>query len=187
MSVAARDRQRWDTRGYRWIASAEVVGPNLRVGFEDGKRVDVDLARLLPPNASVSMPGELTFTSHDVSIASLEGVIDVSWLSIRLATDPEFGAHWRVMAAQEAQIIGELVAGFRRDRGLSRAELATRADVSEERLAEIEDGRARAGFATLERVLAPLGRTLDDLEAEPSHLAEASAAASGATSGTTRT
>ncbi len=186
MSVATRDRQRWDTRGYRWIASAEIVGPNLRVGFEDGDRVDVELARLLPRNASVSRPGKLTFTSHDVSIPSSDGVIDVSWVSIRLATDPAFDAHWRAMAAEEARIIGELVAKFRRERGLSRAELARQADVSEKQLGAIEDGQARAGFESLERILAPLGRTLDDLEAEPLRESETSGAASGTPSGATR-
>ena len=46
------------------------------------------------------------------------------------------------MAAEEARIIGELSAGFRRERGLSRAALASRAGIPEERLSEIEEGRA---------------------------------------------
>lgn len=167
MSAATRVRQRWDTRGYRWIVAAEIVEGNLRVDFEDGERVEVALARLLPRNASVSGPGELTFTSHDISIPSSNGMIDVSWVSIRLMSDPAFDAHWAAMAAEEARIIGGLIVRFRRERGVSRAELASRADVSAERLAEIEAGRTRASFATLERVLAPLGRTLDDLAREP--------------------
>lgn len=163
MSVANRRRERWDTRPYRWIASAELDGPNLCVGFENGDRVRVDVARLLPQGADVSRASDLTFTEHDVSIPSSEGAIDVSWVSIRLLTDPAFDAHWAAMAAEEARIIGERIAGFRRERGLSRAALARRADLSVERLSKIEDGSARASFATLERVLAPLGLGLDDL------------------------
>jgi hypothetical protein len=62
-------------------------------------------------------------------------------------SDPAFDAHWAAMAEEDEAVIGELVAGFRRERGLSRAELARR-ELAEERLAEIEEGRARASFAT---------------------------------------
>lgn len=163
MSVASRRRERWDTRPYRWIASAKLDGPTLRVGFENGDRVQVDVGRLLPRGADVSRASDLTFSEHDVSIPSSAGAIDVSWVSIRLLTDAAFDAHWAAMAAEEARIIGQRIAGFRRERGLSRAALARRADLSVERLSEIEDGSARASFSTLERVLAPLGRNLDDL------------------------
>ncbi len=95
----------------------------------------------------MSRADDLTFTAHDLSIPSSAGAIDVSWASIRLLSDPAFEAHWAAMAEEERRIIGEL---------------ARRADLSEERLAEIEEGRARVSFATLERVLAPLGRGLDD-------------------------
>jgi DNA-binding XRE family transcriptional regulator len=52
----------------------------------------------------------------------------------------------------------------RRDRGLTRAELARRAQVSEQTLAKIEQGHSTdPGFTVVVAVAASLGLRLDDL------------------------
>ncbi|HUZ23056.1 MAG TPA: helix-turn-helix transcriptional regulator [Streptosporangiaceae bacterium] len=52
----------------------------------------------------------------------------------------------------------------RRERGLTRAELARRAQVSEQTLAKIEQGRSTdPGFTVVAAVAASLGLRLDDL------------------------
>lgn len=181
MIVKARPKHAWDTSAYHRMVAAWRDADELVVDFEDGTRARVDAWKLLPDGVRNPDWPRMTLDRYELVVPTENGPVEIPWSRIRLLTDPAFDAHWRAMAAEEARIIGAWVARFRREGGMSRAELARRADVSAERLAEIEEGRARAGFATLERVLAPLGRTLDDLEGDPSEAAIG--AATGAKTG----
>ena len=167
MTNPTRLVQPWDTRPYQRFASVRYSDGQLDACFEDGACVGVAAQRLLRPGERTPDWDRLAFTPHEIVVPSDGDPIEISWLSIRLLTDPAFEAHWEAMAAEEDRFIGDRIATWRCEQGLSIEELARRAELPPETVASVEAGRTRAGFSLPERILTPLGVTLDDLAADP--------------------
>lgn len=169
MIVATRVKQRWDTKPYRTIVSASVRPDRkgLVVCFEDGTGADLAPHEFLPDDAPVPDWTGLTFSPHEVVVPTASRAVEVSWLAIRAATDPEFEAHLQEMGAEEDRLIGRRIAELRQDRGLSAEALARQVGLPPDALVRIEEGRGEATFSTLEHILGVMGATLDDLIVEP--------------------
>lgn len=167
MTVTTRRKQAWDASAYHRMTDARYEAGELVVDFEDGTRARVAARTLLPAGAPDPNWDGMTINSYELVVPTNDGELEIPWTSIRLATDPAFDAHWRAVAAEEDRIIGRRIARLRAGSGLRVHELARRAGVSVETIDRVEAGRVQAGFSLLERILAPLGATLDDLVVEP--------------------
>jgi transcriptional regulator with XRE-family HTH domain len=65
-----------------------------------------------------------------------------------------------VVAVQDDQLASELIAGIRRDSGLSQADLARRAGIQRSVLSAYEHGRRQPSVAALARIAGAAGREL---------------------------
>jgi DNA-binding XRE family transcriptional regulator len=166
MTIATQAKQAWDTSAYHRMTAARYDAGDLVVDFQDGTRARVSARKLLPQNAYDPDWAGMVVDSYELVVPDSGGRVEIPWSRIRLLTDPAFDAHWRAMAAKEDRVIGDRIAALRLDRGLTVAELARRAEVPLETLTRVEAGQLRADFTLLERLLAPVGATLDDLVVE---------------------
>jgi hypothetical protein len=94
MTAVAPPKQRWDTGEYLSIRSASFDNGTLRIVFADGDNVDVPVSslsskRFVAPDWSAVTAGPLWIT-----VPTADGEIEISWLAIRLLTDPEFRTYW---------------------------------------------------------------------------------------------
>jgi len=162
MTTPARVVEPWDTRPYQRFATVRYGEGQLEACFEDGACVRVAAFELLRPGETTPDWERLTFNPHEIIVPTEADPIEISWLSIRLMTDPVFEAHWRAMAARHDQLIGERIARLRTERGVSQDELAARAGLPAGSLCRIELGHEHADFDTLEQILSPLGCSFDE-------------------------
>lgn len=163
MTITTRTKRTWDTSAYHRIVAAHHAAGEPVVDFEDGSRARVAAQRFFPSDTTDPDWAGMVVEAYEIVIPSATGRIENPWSRIRLPTDPAFDAHWRAMAAEEDRMIGDRIAALRLDQGLTADGLARRAEVPPETVSRVEAGEVRAGFALLERMLAPLGATLGAL------------------------
>lgn len=164
MSAAAK----WNRPGYQRIAAVERRGDRLVVLFEDGSRVSVPAAGVLPPGARGAEWDGVTFNPYEIIVPTADGPIEVPWSTIRVLTDPEYSAHLAASAAEQARRIGLRIKELRESRRLTSKALAERAGISAQSLSRIEHGRHDVVLTTLQRILAAMGYALKDLATDPS-------------------
>jgi DNA-binding Xre family transcriptional regulator len=167
MTVPTSTLQRWDTAEYGNVASTRYRDGVLQVVFEDGSTVDIPVEdlrseRLPSPDWSAVSPGPFWIT-----VPTAAGPTEISWVTLRLLTDPDFAAYWARQADERAHRIGERIQAMREASGLSVVELADRSGLTKATIENIEVGREQVGLQTLERICTALGRTLDDLSEFP--------------------
>jgi hypothetical protein len=102
MTAVAPPRQRWNTGLYLRIQSTRYESGILQIRFADGEEVAVpvdhlDSIQLVSPDWSAVTSGPLWIT-----VPTAHGDIEISWLTIRLLTDPEFRAYWEVRSQDDA-------------------------------------------------------------------------------------
>jgi hypothetical protein len=163
MTLPARVVQPWDTRPYQRFASVRYSEGQLDACFEDGACVRVAAQELLRPGETTPDWERLPFNPHEIIVPTEADPIEISWLSIRLMTDPAFEAHWRAMAARHNQLIGARISALRQERGLGIDEVAQRAGLSIETVRQVEVGSITADFDLLEHILGAMGCSSDDL------------------------
>jgi transcriptional regulator with XRE-family HTH domain len=79
-------------------------------------------------------------------------------------------------AARNALQVGATLRTLRRQRGLTAAEMGSRTGMTQQSISRIENGRHNVSFATLEKLLAAMGCTLRDLQAEDGEALERASA-----------
>ena len=163
MSATTSTLERWDTIEYGNIVSTRVLDGVLHVTFEDGSHISVPVedlqdARLSSPDWSAVSPGPFWIT-----VPTEAGPTEISWVTLRLLTDPEFEVYWARQAEESARRIGGRVRAMRELRQWSRADLARHTGLSIHAIEKIETGQMQIGLQSLERVLGPMGYSLDDL------------------------
>lgn len=161
MTVAMK----WDRQEFQRMGSVNHRAGQIVVQFEDGSRVTIDAARVLPPDARSVEWSNLSYTPYEIVIPTADGEVEVPWSTIRLLTDKEYSAHLAAAAEEQARLIGLRIKELRKSRDLSSKELAERAGITPQSLSRIEHGRHDVVFTTLQRLLAAMGYTLKDLRA----------------------
>lgn len=164
-------RARWNKRAYQRMAAVERRGDRLLVSFEDGSRVDLEAARVLPPEVRDPDWDSMTFEVYEIIVPTAEGLIEVPSSTIRVLTDREYSAHLAAIAEEQARRVGLRIRELRRTRGLTSKELAERAGVTPQTLSRIEHGRHDVVLTTLQRILAAMGYSLRELATPPSEAA----------------
>lgn len=158
---------RWDTSRYMRMVGVRLDDGQLAVAFEDGARVRVDVARLVPDPPPGLRWADLRFDGYEVVVPSGDGDVEIPWLAIRRLTDAGFSDHLGAAFDAEKRTVGRRVWELRRARGLDRETLAARAGVAPDLLERAEAGEETIGLPTLERLLGAMDHGLDDLLPEP--------------------
>jgi DNA-binding Xre family transcriptional regulator len=171
MTAPASTLQRWDTAEYGNVVSAEYRDGVLRVVFEDGAKVgiaveDLRSERLRSADWPAVSPGPFWIT-----VPTATGPTEISWVTLRLLTDPEFEAYWARRAHDRARRIGSRIQAMREARHLGVADFADATGLSISAIEKIEAGEDQVGMQILERLCIALGGTLDDLSELPESFA----------------
>lgn len=158
---------KWDMPEFRTITSVERKGQELEVRFRDGSRVRLNPNQIVPARFGDIDWTKLTHTEHEIVLSSTKGMLhEVSWLSVRTLTDPEFNRFLVAKAEQESQEVGKRLKHLRQARGIKGKDLAGRVGIKPQALSRIESGRHKISFAMLSRILAGLGCSLKDLSTD---------------------
>lgn len=161
MRIATRRRAPWDTLDYQRIVSARHRAGVLIVGFADGAVVELGVASFRD-RTGMREWARVTHTEDEIVVPREADEDDeIPWDVIRSLTDPAFERHLMDFAAESAKRIGWRVSELRRERRLGRRELAERAGISPDRLAQVEAGSTDVSLPTLERIVAALDLDMD--------------------------
>lgn len=148
--------------GYADIHAAIKVGHDLEVAFGNG-----DVIRISPATLGVSGTFEVIANdelgSAGVRLDTSAGVRDISWLQLRVATDPGFARHMREEDTNEARRVAHRLKALREDRGLSQRDVAALADMTSPQLSKIESGAFDLRVSTVQALLRAMGATLADI------------------------
>jgi DNA-binding protein HU-beta len=153
---------RWDSAQYQRIADVSLNDDILEVSFANGDSVSVSLPELISVTSLAGV--EVIPREHDIVVRSpKEDDRFISWLSLRVLTDPEFASHLDSVERDEANRIGLTLRHLREARGLSSKEVAERAGISAQSMSRIELGRHDVVFSTLRKILSAMNYELRDL------------------------
>jgi DNA-binding Xre family transcriptional regulator len=156
-------KKRWGTREYQHMVSVERRDEQVLVVFKDGSSVAVDAPRLLPTEARGVDWSAMTFTPYEITVPTADDDIEITWSTIRALTDRDYSAHLAAAAAEQARTVGNHLRELRESRRLTGKEVAVRAGITPQSLTRIEHGQHGVVFTTLQRILAAMGCSLNDL------------------------
>lgn len=151
----------WRMPGYSDIRSADRIGMDLQIEFEDG-----DVVRVPSLRFGVEGEFEVHFDADNSQVVQLigsDGAREVSWVQIRTATDPDFVREMRRQDAEESQRIGRRLRALREDRGLSQREVADLVGMPAPQLSKIESGSNDLRVSTVQTLLRAMGATFADI------------------------
>ena len=143
--------------------AVERCDDQLRVRFKDGSAVAVAAAPLLPAEARDVHWGALSFTPFEITVPTATGDVEIPWSTIRALTDKDYSAHLAAAADEQASKVGQRLRELRERRNLTSQAVAERADITPQSLSRIEHGHHSVVFPTLQRILAAMGCSLNDL------------------------
>ncbi len=153
---------RWNNPNYQRVVAVQLQEDELRVAFADGDSVVLPLGRLAPP-ALAQRETTVAFSDYEVNLITPTESFAIPWSTFRLLSDQDFATHWANQAEKQAQQVGVRLKELRRQRNLSGKAVAARAGISPQSLSRIERGHHDVVFTTLQRILAAMGCTLQDL------------------------
>ena len=151
----------WNQPGYSDITAARIVGDELEIEFANGDVERVTLSSLasdVSASAAVSVQDGLS-----VQIGEGDRPVEISWSTIRSATDPAYAEHLRDLYTEENRRLGRRLKALREDRGTTQAQLARAMGLSVAHLSRIESGSEVAHPATVRALLRELNATLADI------------------------
>jgi len=163
----------WDDDAYVRIVDAryDPERDELTVRFADGENISLAAWRLL--RSTTRAPDWASLRVVDgyhisVPVAAGSGDLgtdetDIPGTTIRSIGDPVFAAHMARQAEESARHVGQRLKSLRQARGLTTRQVAGRVDMAQQNVSRIEQGRHSVSYKTLERLLAAMGYTLDDL------------------------
>jgi DNA-binding Xre family transcriptional regulator len=156
----------WDDESYIRIDDAgyDAQSGTLTVSFRDGETVRVSAWRLLRPDQRDPRWDHLEVVDNYYIHVPAEGMaVDVPGTTIRALTDPAFAAHLAREAEVSARHVGARLQALRKARGLTTQQVGERVGMAQQNLSRIEQGRHAVSFPTLEKILAAMGYTLEDI------------------------
>jgi DNA-binding XRE family transcriptional regulator len=170
-------RARWDTGDYLGIRAStyDVRRREVDVVFCNGDRVSVATKHLVHPrDYDIAWERLEVEEPMHLHIPTAHEPIEIPGFAIRSLTDAEFAAFLARKAEEAAQRVGERLRALRKARGLTAKEVAARAGLAQQTISRVELGQHDVVFSTLEKILAAMGYTLEDiLPDEPAETATA--------------
>ncbi len=151
----------WLAPGYGDITGVTKVGADLEVTFANG-----DLVRIDPSVLGAAGEFEIGSDPLDgagVRIITASGARDISWMQLRVATDPDFARQMREEDANEARRIAHRLKALREDRGFSQRDVAALAGMTSPQLSKIESGSFDLRVSTVQALLRAMGASLSDI------------------------
>jgi hypothetical protein len=94
MTIEVQTKQRWAIGSYLTIRSARHENGVLRVSFADGEEVAVPIHLLASPPLVAPDWSSVSTGPLWITVPTANGDVEISWLAIRLLTDPEFRSYW---------------------------------------------------------------------------------------------
>lgn len=140
----------------------------LSVLFENGDAFQVPVEALLGASTTGARWERVRIgeTGDYLECPTSQGLTEIPWDRIRCIVDPEFRRHLAAKAATSARRVGSRLRSLRRASGLTQEAVARSAGVDRVTISRIENGRLRATYETLARIVATIGRTMQDLAVE---------------------
>ncbi len=89
--------------------------------------------------------------------------IEIPWDRLRCVADPDYRAHMQQEALKAAQRLGHRLRRLRRDGGFTQRVLANATGLSPTTISRVEKGLERLTYENLIRLLAALGKEVEDL------------------------
>jgi transcriptional regulator with XRE-family HTH domain len=157
------NKNKWSDRDYQRIVDAQSKDENLVVMFADESCIELPLRQLMVPDDQIPLIKAVDFTSYEVSISTSVEKHEIPWTTIRLLSDRDFATYWALQAEQQAKQVGAQLKELRLRRNLSGKEVAERAGITPQSLSRIEQGHHDVVYTTLQRILAGMGCTLQEL------------------------
>lgn len=151
----------WDNNTYQRIYAARLEGDFLKVSFENGDDVEVEIKSIVPISFDESGL-ELANNSYEIFIRNEKESTTVPWSKIRVLTDIQFSKHMAQLAEQQTEEVGKKIKSLRERKGIKSLELAERSGVTAQTISRIERGHTDVSFGTLKKMLAAMGLTLKD-------------------------
>lgn len=152
----------WLAPGYGDITQVAKVGDDLEVTFANGDLVRIDPS-ILGVAGGFELGADVDLDGTGVRIATPSGVRDISWMQLRIATDPAFARQMRDEDANEARRIAHRLKALREDRGLSQRDVATLAGMTPPQLSKIESGSFDLRVSTVQALLRAMDATLGEI------------------------
>ncbi len=155
----------WETPAYRRVMKARAEGDALIVRFGDGAEVSVDKRRLVPSTSEGVDWENIKVERFEIIVPTAKGALEIPWTAIRALTDRAYSKHLVEEENEDDDVphIGLRLKALREERGIALATVAEKVGISPESLNLLERGRQHVIATTLNRILAALGASMDDL------------------------
>jgi DNA-binding Xre family transcriptional regulator len=161
---------RWEDSAYLRLDRVEYDPrrKEIRVRFRDGDTATIPVTRLVrrdpfaldwsrlvvEEDGYIHVPARPSAGREDADIPAFD---------MRVLTDAQFAAYLARKAEEAARRVGERLRALRKARGLTAKEVAARAGLAQQTISRIELGQHDVVFSTLEKILAAMGCTLEDI------------------------
>jgi transcriptional regulator with XRE-family HTH domain len=153
----------WEQRAYQRMTAAWRDDASLIVRFANGDEVAVDPRRLVR-DAAEAMWELMKVSASELLVPVASGGEEaISWFDVRAASDAAFATYLAQAADDEAARVGRRLRAMRERRGMSGRQVAELAGISPVSLSRIEHGHHDVVYRTLQRLLAAMNFTLNDL------------------------
>lgn len=152
----------WLAPGYGDITDVTKIGEDLEVTFANGDLVRIDPS-VLGAAGAFEIGTDTDLDGAGVRIITPSGVRDISWMQLRIATDPAFARQMREEDTNEARRIAHRLKALREDRGLSQRDVAALAGMTSPQLSKIESGSFDLRVSTVQALLRAMGATLSEI------------------------
>jgi DNA-binding XRE family transcriptional regulator len=148
----------------RYLPQREV----LAVSFRNGDAFQIPVETLLRTSAADADWNRIKIgeTGDFLELPTSHGLTEIPWDRVRCVADPEYRRHLAERAAASARRVGSRLQSLRRASGLTQEAVAQSAGVDRVTISRIENGHLQATYETLARIVATLGRTMQDLAVE---------------------
>lgn len=164
-----RDPRPWDSRAYFRMTDVRVGDGVLHVMFEDGAVAAMPIGGILSDRHVGAVWGRMTWDPSDpyeieVPTAGPDAKVVIPSHRLRLLSDPAYLAFWDEVTRRDMRRLGRRLATLRRDRRLTRTQVAAQAAISVDDLTQIERGIHAWPYGHERAILHAMGYTRDDMD-----------------------
>ena len=138
----------------------------LAVSFRNGDRFEVPTEMLLR-NQEARWDRTRIGETRDVLEVPVGGrITEIPWDRVRCSADADFRRYLANQAAKSARRVAGRLVDLRRESGLTQEAVARAAGLARVTVSRLENGALQPTYETLTRVLAAMGRRVEDLASD---------------------